>query len=347
MANNIYAPFTYSDIGPRPYSPGNAVEVAERDMQARQAQEYALQQMMMQNQNQQMQNQLFQQTMPDKVNVSHLEGNQAQYNNRPAFLEAMSQGQMGDAYSKFAKGTTDMATMGTGIDATNAANTTNALTQTVQQLRAQAAFSPMMAQANYQTFRAKLPPQVQQFMPTMYDPESVENAVKVFTDTPQHRGQMEVEKLKSDTALKVGQGNNAATVEAAKYRAGARIKDLFDQFQSAKTPEQMLFVGQMILNSDEADERTKAMVRKGTETAARIIAQKNSKGSIDFNNPTGGTGGIENDYWQRLLGGPNAPGPTQGNTVIPGVGQVEVLQQNPDGSIKFRAPNGRTGTYKP
>ena len=223
----------------------------------------------------------------------------------PGYGAAMAGGKMGDANTREAAGRTAMGTYQGNIDTTNLGNTIKQLEGGVRQLELVGGLSPMMADAQWKQTWQNLPEPLKRQLPSYYSPElgkRIQAMSQALTQTPAHRGEMEKTNATNASQERVGQGNNAATVQAAGIRANAKVSNLIQTYRSAKTPQMALIYGQMILNDPEVDDNVKAQVRVGVEQAARVLAQQNFKGSIDLSNPTGGPAGMEQDAVQRLLG---------------------------------------------
>lgn len=273
----------------------------------------------------------------------------------PDYLPSAVQGDIGKNQQAAAQGKVATGTADTDIATKNSDNVSKTFSDLVSNMEVVGKASPMYAQAMWGSFKKSLPANhpLQQ-LPDTWSPQLQEQLSGAMQNSIKQRQAMSLQTSKNESSEKIAAGHDRAMVQAAQLRASARVKSLVEQFQAAKTPEQMIFTGQMILNDTDVDEPTKKMVQQGVMAAARTLAQRNAKGQIDFANPTGGTGSIESDYFNRLMGlqspqgGPQSQpqAPFGGKMSIPGVGDVEILGKNPDGSIKFRAANGRTGTYR-
>ena len=128
----------------------------------------------------------------------------------------------------------------------------------------------------------------------------------------QFREKMAEGELRNKGTANVANISGYWSVEAAKQRASARAQNLMMQFQSAKTTEQMQFVGQMILMDEEIPEAVKNMVKAGVEQARRSEAEKRAQGQVQI--PGANFGSPAPDISRRLQ-----PGGQETNTGIPGV----------------------------
>jgi hypothetical protein len=312
MANDIYAPIGYTPM--QPDKPGyvDAVNSVRRDRMAEAANMMGLESMLTGNQQAQFNLQRDQQNQPfnlDKLRDEAMAARGRMEN--PAYYPAMQQGDIDRAGAlgidlKVKRGTADSS-----IAEQNSANEIKALTNHLMRVQAVGSQNPLLGQAEYQRVMQTVSPELKSIMPGMYDPKSINETLNLLSQTPAHRGEMEKTHATNAMHIIVGQGNNRATVEAASLRAKAKVKDLLEQFESAKTPEQMHMYGTMILMDPEVDAQTKQQVQAGVNSASRLIAEKNAKGQFNFNNPRAGAGPIADETYGRLGGNgggaPSAP----------------------------------------
>lgn len=269
--------------------------------------------------------------------------------NNPNYAPSIVEGDIGKAQEQSAAGKLAQGTVAGKIDVQNAKSRIQQWDVAADMLQRSGATSPMMAQGQWQQIKQTLPKEVQGMFPDAYDP-SVPGRIKEFvkaadTHISNHVRELEKTRAGHETAIPVAQIHGAAQVEAARVRAQARIKTLLENFTAAKTESQMMMYGEMIKADPEVEPAVIKQVEAGMAMAKKIFAERQAKGGIDFKDPTGGQAPLVQGILDRLNS--DTQSPYGGKMNIPGAGEVTVIGKNPDGSIRFKAANGRTGTYRP
>jgi hypothetical protein len=323
MSSQVYAPVNYTPMQPDESGYVDAVNSVRRDRMARAGGMQALEAMLLANQQGKANLDRYTAQTPHEISKSRREGTYADLEvNTPGHLPALLAGQRANAGKQVLEHRFIEQTQPGKINQTNAEQDLSAFSTQLQRIQALGrAAGPLMAQGEYQRLFQNAPEEMKKFLPSMYDAGSIEETLSLLAQTPQHRGAMALEKERGATARAVGAGNNAATVAAANARAASRVKTLLQQFESAKTLEQMVMYGEMILTDDSVDEPTKRQVAVGVDRAKRMFAEKMARGGLDLGNPRGGAGGIAAGVNSRLgpTGGGMGPG-AGGSGITPPAG---------------------------
>ncbi len=246
-------------------------------------------------------------------------------------LAATTEGQeLGTAFTR--------ATQPGAIDLTNQGNRAKAGDQRLQVMeqgiavaKALSELGPLGPDAIPRLAQMGLPmdnPIVQQILNTP-DPRQIgpraQQALRALSEArASYRTTMDQESAQQAGALVRGERAGFWAVEVAKQRSAARIQGLLQQFQTAKTTEQMQFIGEMIMQDPEIDEGIKARVRAGVEQARRSEAAKRAQGAITLPGFPAPGGAIPNFQQQLSPQGPNSPVVTK--RFNPNTGQLEPVR---------------------
>jgi hypothetical protein len=217
-------PFNTAPVEGRPWDAGAGVENAQNWLMQQQQKKHALEQMYIQNQQSNANLDRYTQQTPHEVQVSGLRGAQAQA--EMPYVQDHALGVQGRNRVDQVRGRQAMDTEATGTAATNMGNTIKALEGAARHLEMTAAQSPMFGQAEYQRFREALPEQVRKTFPPNYSPDTpkmIQSLSQMLTNSPQHRGAMELETTRRDSAERVARGNNQTSENVAGINADARM----------------------------------------------------------------------------------------------------------------------------
>ena len=189
MADQVYAPFTSSGIGNRPFGPGNAIDVSLRDEMAQKAQNQTLQDMALAYQQKQAELDRYSQMTPYELQIKGYEGALAQAKRTdPNFIKSELAGGIGRNNTLEAQGQFDKDTLPSRTALGIENNNYQALGTAVQRLQVMnAGLPPLAREANYQQFLSTLPVQVRQQMPRNYIPMAMDAMASQLINTPAHR----------------------------------------------------------------------------------------------------------------------------------------------------------------
>lgn len=164
-----------------------------------------------------------------------------------------------------------------------------------------------------------------------------------FTET-QHTGRT-LEEIQGRG--EVGAAHNASQERIAKITADAR-NQLINEFRDS-LKDQIKAANPKMSDQEVHDTATVTVHRMLHDPVSRALAVEEAKArAVPAIIKSLGPGGPEPSLPVPPIPGTVAPNPGTKLQNIPGVGEVEILGTNPDGSVKIRDPKtGRTGTWKP
>lgn len=232
MPNQIYSPFSLSQVAERSYNPYSAMQVGERDRQAMEAQRYALESMMIGNQQSQANLDRYRGMTPGEISKSQYEGSLADARRtNPAYIPSVMAGDMGMHQQNQAKGMVDMGTAQSTVDTTNASNSLKAFADKLQMFRATRSGVTFMDDATYRRIVREAPAGLKNFLPAQYDEKAIDDIINVLADTPAQRGAEQTKRLDRESAERIGKGNNAASVRVAEINAESRLATAMARLQ--------------------------------------------------------------------------------------------------------------------
>lgn len=211
--------------------------------------------------------------------------------NTPEYAPAVTAGAIGEAQTKTAKGAVDAATTPNQITTKKSELDAQAQTHRLQKAESLLTHMDMLeptfqdqtpvapgvtrGQQNYQNFTKQLPPGAAESLglPAQYNPQ-VNKAIreKLVNSVGEARKQAEI-KATGDYHIKVGQGHDKATTDAAQIRATAAKRDALNSFQRAVASGNefaIMTAGELVLGmyGDELDDKTKRTVQTITQNAS-------------------------------------------------------------------------------
>lgn len=232
MADQVYAPFTSSSIGARPFGPGNAIDVSQRDEMANKAQTQTLQDMALAYQQKQAELDRYRQLTEPEVQIKGYEGALANMKrNSPEFMKSELAGGIGRNQSAQAEGQFQMDTVGSRTALGNEQNNYQALGTAIQRLAVQnTALPPLAREANYQQFLSTLPVQTRRMMPSNYIPGAMEAMASQLINTPAHRQKIGEIEAQGDQHARWATISAEASERARKYAADAAERAAWARF---------------------------------------------------------------------------------------------------------------------
>jgi hypothetical protein len=220
-----YVPFNRVPIQQRPWGPAAGVDASIMDDQAQKAEALSLQSMLTQNQQSQANLDRYSAQTPNEIDKSNLEGLLARSKGQmPGYGNAMAQGDMGDAQSRYAKGQFDVGTLGGRMDVENSGNVVKAFELAGRHLELTAASNPAYADAEYKRFLGLVPEKVRGAFPQDYSPavpQILKHLTTALTNTPAHRGAMELEGKKGETNTNIQTNHDTNAYNIALLRTEA------------------------------------------------------------------------------------------------------------------------------
>jgi hypothetical protein len=321
----------------RPWDFVAGMDASRQEAAQREQQQFALERMLLDNRYRRMEGDRYGQMTPLEVEGKGLQNQETQARIPGVQATSRLMGTNADIRARTAPGE---------IGATNSGNFLKTLENGARSLEFTGAQSPMMADATYQQIYSSMPEQYRSLFPQRYDPSVPQrmNALsQILRNSPEHDRAVNLEETRGRNTWinTILQGANSRAT--ASIRLGSK-RTLIEEFNRAKNAEKLTLGPQLLADPDVPDAE-KAKIQAAYQAAIRAESERLGRGGIDFNDPTN-PGAVAQGIRGRLgADGPQAP--FGGKMNIPGVGEVQVLSKNPDGSIRFQAPNGRTGTYRP
>lgn len=243
MTLNAYAPFTTAPHPDAGVGFMSGIREARADEMLQQAQQRGLTSMDLGNTYQGLINDRYGQSTPHELDKLSYEAAVARSRNNPNYLASLLSGEQGLHQTQAATGRVDQATAGTKINSTNATNELSTLTSRLMQVRSMGAMNPAYAQAAYQQVIADIKdPQLKSFLPSMFTPEAIDEALNALSMTPaaRHaeregratRASSEVNNERTNrTNLEIAHINSARAVAVAQLRQFMQNnKQNFQQF---------------------------------------------------------------------------------------------------------------------
>jgi hypothetical protein len=299
-------------VNDRRWGAAAGFESAINTLRQQEAQQYALQEMMLQNQKRGMENTRYAAENPSKFAEFDLnEMLSRAKQNTPGFGQQMAMGEMGNAQQQQARGRLAMGTVESEIPATNASNQFKQAKDVLSRIEM---LTPMIRQGGmqgnmvYQQLRHSLPPELQGGLPPMAGPEADQALSRIrqhLVQSVPHAQSMEEIDRKGEWELWKQGLANEGHVDAARTRAGAKVRSLIEDFNRAKNAEK-LALGAQLLADPDVDDRTRAQVKAAMEMARKAEAERLGRGQVDINNLRD-AGAIQGQINQRLGGGEQQP----------------------------------------
>jgi hypothetical protein len=230
----------------------------------------------------------------------------------PGYVPAMVGGQMGEANTKEAQGRLAMGTLETAIPAGNAANRAKTLEDEARHLEILAS-DPLQVAMEYENFRKKAPAWAG--LPEKYSdevPKRLRKIQEMITQSPAHRRDIDKETVKGNLDIKKQEVANRGQLDAAKQRAMARVRGVFEEFTRAKNAEKLV-LGKMILAEPDLDEGFRRKIEAAMQMAQRAEAERLGRNGVDINNLKDPSA-IPNQIHERLGGDGPQPQRSLGKT---------------------------------
>jgi hypothetical protein len=218
---------SFSQVQEEPHY-ASGIEASRRDIAARAARDYALEQMVMENQQKQANLQRYQAMTPLELDKTGWEAAQARA--QMPYADDYAMGQRGTWQQNRAKGALAMGTLDSDIAAGNSKNNVS----TAEGIgRYFDIHEPMMkvggleGQAAYAKFVQGLPPQARELFPRSYDPSVHERMAivrKAIQNSPEHRRKLEQDKQAQDAADVNNKRTNDTSIINNRYTVDGRLE---------------------------------------------------------------------------------------------------------------------------